>query len=325
MDKAVYEKNLLARVVACIEKYGGKDCLTSIILTGSFGRGEPTYAVDLNGELQLKSDVEIALVFPKIFQKRTVEKLIRCVSSEFVEDLNLMAISEKRVKKVYNFNFTLQIPRYKTIFTYDLFNGSRTIWGTDFIGMKKIMLSDVDLYEAKRMVANRIGELVYLQNIANVGEKDFLRIQWKGKLVLAMVSAWLICEGDYVSSYQGQYDKVNMAVNKIESSLGKGFFYEYKRVFFFLRENGEQYEVPDKVMRSYVKNIDLYFHKNKIGVSRVNSFGRNMKYAFKYMKSGVKRGLCHFENKILQALIVDYWSQSDCLKEDAEIWHRVLY
>ena len=168
MDKAVYEQKLISDIITSIEKYGGKSYLSSIILTGSFGRGEPTYSSDSEGKLFLKSDVEIALVFPKLSQKKYVEELIRNVSSEFIEDLNLMPINERRVRKACNFNFTLRVPKFKTIFIYDLFNGSKTIWGRDFIGEKTILLGDVDLYEAKRLVANRIGELTYLRNSSEI-------------------------------------------------------------------------------------------------------------------------------------------------------------
>ena len=83
MDKSVYEKKLIDEVIASIEKYGGKSCLSFIILTGSFGRNEPTYSLDSDGGLSLKSDVEIALVFPKLSKKKQVEELIKNVSSEF--------------------------------------------------------------------------------------------------------------------------------------------------------------------------------------------------------------------------------------------------
>lgn len=325
MDKAVYEEKLITDVIESVEKHGGESCLSSIILTGSFGRGEPTYSLDSNGELHLKSDVEIALVFSKSSQKKRVEELIQSVSSEFTEDLNLMAINENRVSKAYNFNFSLRVPKYKTIFTYDLFNGSRTIWGRDFIGEKTIELADVDPYEAKRLVANRIGELTYLQNTSSEKKVSYLRMQWKGKLMLAVVSAWLICEGKYVSSYHGQYDKTKAEAEKIERLLGKGFFTEFERVFFFLRENGERYEVPDKLLRSYVKNIDFYFKEKGFNSPKVNSFSRLMKYTLKYMRTGMKYGYRQYEDNILQSLITDFWSDSTRLNEDADGWHRVLY
>lgn len=325
MDKASYEEKLIADVIASVEKHGGKSCLSSIILTGSFGRGELTYSLDSNGELHLKSDVEIALVFSKSSQKKRVEELIQSVSSEFAEDLNLMAINENRVRKAYNFNFSLRVPKYKTIFTYDLFNGSRTIWGRDFIGEKTVALADVDPYEAKRLVANRIGEFTYLQNTSELEKSSYLRMQWKGKLMLAIVSAWLICEGEYVSSYHGQYDKTKEHAGKIEALLGESFLTEYEKVFSFLREDGEAYEVCNQQLENYIKCMDAYFSEKKLSTPKVNSVSRFIKYTIKYLRTGMQYGLIQFEEHILQALITDFSCKVVRLNEDAEVWHRVLY
>ena len=320
-----YEKKLIKSVLSSIEQYGGKDCLSSIILTGSFGRGEPTYEVE-GDQFRLKSDVEIALIFPDSSKKEIVEKLIRDVSAKFDEELNLMAINEKRVRKAYNFNFSLRVPKYKTIFTYDLFNGSKTIWGRDFIGDKEILLSEVDIYEAKRLVANRIGELVYLQSHTEDGEqKEYLREQWKGKLMLAIVSAWLICEGEYVSSYHRQNQIMKDRIAEAEDTLGKGFFEEYDKVFRFLREGGAVYDVPDRKLVEYVKRMDLYFKKRQIRKPKVNSVSRVLKYILKYTKTGMKYGVVGFENNILQALIYHFGNELDDVIKDANVWHRVLY
>lgn len=325
MDSTSYQEKLIEKIIQRIEKNGGKDCLSSIILTGSFGRGEPTFVLDDEGILHLKSDIEIALVFPKASHKSKVELLIENVSNDFTEDLNLMPINEKRVKKAYNFNFSIKTPKYKTIFTYDLFNGSKTIWGIDFIEQKKVDLTEVDIYEAKRLVANRIGELVYLGNTVNPNEYDYIRKQWKGKLVLAMVSAWLICEGKYVSSYHGQYEKACKSNEKMKELFGTGFFDEYRKIFHFLREDGQAYEVDDEILCKYVKVIDEYFEKKQINVPKVNSASRVLKYSIKYIESGLKYGVKGFENNILQSLISEYWKQSENLKQTANVWHKVLY
>lgn len=39
-----------------------------------------------------------------------------------------------------------------------------------------------------------------MQNLSEAEKSSYLRMQWKGKLMLAIVSAWLICEGEYVCS-----------------------------------------------------------------------------------------------------------------------------
>ena len=324
-NKAEYEKKLIESVIVSIENHGGKNCLSSIIVTGSFGRGEPTYTDDEGGHLHLKSDVEIALIYPGSGKKEAVAKLIQHVSADFEEELNLMAIDEKRVRKTYNFNFSLVIPKYKTIFNYDLFNGSTTVWGRDFICEKHISLADCDIYEAKRLVANRIGELVFLQNTSDDSQKEYLRKQWKGKLVLAIVSAWLICEGNYVSSYHGQHAAIKKTQKKVEQEIGKDFFADYNKVFIFLRESGSEYEVTDYKLQEYVANIDRIFKKYCINRSRVNTVSRLAKYFAKYVKTGMKYGIIHFEDKILQALIDGFWMQKSVLSDTADVWHRVLY
>lgn len=325
MTKKDYQDNLVSRVIESIENHGGNNCLSSIVLTGSFGRYEPTFEIGSDGELQLKSDVEIALIFPRSNQKAAVDGIINSVSSEFAEDLNLMAINEKRIRKAYNFNFSIKPPKYKTIFTFDLFNGSKTVWGRDFIGEKDIRLADVDIYEAKRLIANRIGELIYLQNNADDDKKEYLRTQWKGKLMLAIVSAWLICEGKYVSSYHGQHERINQSEIAVSNKFGPQFLEDYDKVFSFLRENGEKYEIPDDLLIEYVKHMDRVFAEKKIVSPKINSLSRLAKYYIKYLKSGMKYGLCGFEDNILQSLITDYCNKSDKITEDANTWHNVLY
>lgn len=325
MDQASYTQQLIKDIIGSLEKHGAGNCLSSVILTGSFGRDEPTYMVKDNGDVTLKSDVEIVLLFPDISKKKKIKELILQVSSEFDEELNFMPVHEKRVKKAYNFNFSLKAPKYKTVFTYDLYHGSKTIWGRDFLKEKKITLSDIDPYETKRLVANRIGELCYLEKGDREDARDYLRKQWKGKVVLAIASAWLICERNYVSSYHGQYVRLKKNRKKAERLLGTGFFDEYQNVFSFLRENGGVYEIPDERLRGYVKQMDRYFKEKGFRRSKVNSVSRWAKYILKYLKTGMKYGLAGFEDNILQALIGDYWRQSGRLDTDADVWHKVLY
>lgn len=323
VEKEKYCHELIDRVIASIENHGGAQYLSSIILTGSFGRDEPTFSKNQSGELQLKSDVEIALVV-KCAPKK-VEALINRVSSEFTEDLNLMPIDDKRVRKAFNFNYSLVSPKYKTIFTYDLFNGSKTVWGEDIIGKQRINLDDIDPYEAKRLVANRIGELTYLQAEANKEDEIFLRAQWKGKVMLAIMSAWLICEKHYASSYHKQFSYIMGHSNEVDGVIGEGFSENLSKVFCFLRENGEFYEVDNRLLRCYVQHIDIYLRKCGIKRPRVNSVSRYIKYALKYLKCKAPYGIRDFEDRILQHLISNYMNDDLSVVTASVVWHNVLY
>ena len=325
MKRTAYEECLFKRIITSIEKNGGNDCLSSIILTGSFGRNEPTYALDSGGVIHLKSDIEIALVYPQCASKKKINTIIKNVSCEFEEELNLMPINEHRIKNMHNFNYTFISPKYKTIFTYDLFNGSKTIWGKDLIEQKCLPLEMVDMYEAKRLVANRIAEMVYLQSNSPEDHMFYLKTQWKGKIILAIVSAWLICEKEYSSSYHEQYKKFETYKDRAESTFGKGFYEDYRKVFCFLRECGEPYDIPDEIMVKYIKCTDDYLYDQNICKPKVNSISRNLKYFVKYYKTKSHYGILNFEDNILQAIITDYWMKSNKITYDAEIWHNVLY
>ena len=56
----IYEKNLISSIVENIKKIDSKNRIISIIITGSFGRNEPTYVIIDDNNYKLKSDIEIA-------------------------------------------------------------------------------------------------------------------------------------------------------------------------------------------------------------------------------------------------------------------------
>lgn len=324
MNKEQYEKRLIDDIVSSILKNGGENLLTSVVLTGSFGRGEPTYTIKDNGEVQLKSDVEIALIYSKYIAKSEIVNLINTVSSEFDEDLNMMPITEKRIINAHNFNFSFKEPKYKTIFTFDLYNGSYTVWGHDYIKQKKVLLNEIDIYEAKRIVANRIAELNYLLNTTKSIESEYLRMQWKSKVILSIGSAWLLCEGKYSSSYKKQLLEIEREKESVEKLFGNEFINEYNKVFKFLRENGEHYEVNNIKLQLYLKQISKLFNDKKLEKVKVNSFSRIIKYYIKYFSTGMKYGVIGFENKILNEIIEGYCNEKNILKV-TKVWSRVLY
>lgn len=325
MKQKDYEVKLIKKIIESIENNGGKKYLSSIILTGSFGRGEPTYKYNKDGSFKLKSDVEIALVYKKEKYVREVKVLIDKVSKSFEEELNLMPISRHRVCNANNFNFTILNNKYKTLFTYDLFNGSYTVWGEELLKCQKVTLNQLDLYEGKRIVANRIGEMIYLTNLSEKRSSDYIKKQWKGKICLAIVTAWLLLEGQYSSSYHSQYHYVMNNKKNVERVLGKDFTIEYNRVFNFLRNNGNEYEIEDKKLREYIRNINECFKKRKISKPKVNNIARTLKYFIKYFKAGMKYGIINYEEKILQTLINEYVDESNIISETATLWHKVLY
>lgn len=322
MNKEEYTRILLTRLVDSILRHGGERLITSIVLTGSLGREEPTWSVDSEGRVELKSDVEVSVVQKKNAKNKDVRKLIKSVKDEFSEDINLMTFNERRLKYVYNFNYSICKQRYKTLFTFDLFNGSKTIWGVDYLGNHQVTIDDVDPYEAKRIVANRIGEYAFLTH----NNKDlYLRKQWKGKIILAICSAYLLLNKKYVSSYHGQRD-VLLAHPELVRKLGEGFIHDYNCTFSFLRDGGEPFEVDDIRLRGYVKCINEEFKSFLLEKPRVNNLMRLIKYSIKYLRTGCKYGIVGFENQILSTLLDDFErGDNESLYKAAFVWHNCIY
>lgn len=321
-DKKNFEASLIESILASILKNDGAACLSSVILTGSFGRGEPTYQQE-SGAYLLRSDVEIALIYSGRKAKARVKALINKVNCEFAEDLNFMPLSYRRMRKIHNYNFTLIKPKFKTLFTYDLFNGSRTLWGTDFICGHSVTLEELDSYEAKRIVANRIGEFVYLAE-QHRGD-EYLLMQWKGKILLAIGTAWLALCGNYVSSYTAQKNEVLQNQSKAAALFGDCFPADYYIAFGFLREGKDACCVPDERLRYYVAVINALFSAHKIRKSKAGSLSRFFKSMIKIIRSGLKFGLIGFENAILQGLLDSFITGSEALGKYAAAWRKILY
>ena len=322
MERQEYERKLFTDIVNAIIAHGGAKLLSAVILTGSFGRGEATYSLDENGALTLKSDVEIALVYPRTTRKSDVQKLTHQIRAQFEEELNLMCMDESRLRNGYNFNHSLVPPRYITIFTYDLYHGSKTIWGKDYLSRGRWLFSRLDLYEAKRLIANRIGEMIYLQNqLTDV----YTLNQWRAKVVLALGSAWLICNGMYVSPYAKQFEQLKDIWQQLDESFGAGFFRTYEQSFLFLRRDGLAPCLSDLELRGYVAAADRYMQTFGICRARVNSLSRIVKYVIKYLPTGVKYGFVNFEDRILQSLITQYHEGDENVTNTSHVWHSVLY
>jgi len=323
MNKEEYTSELLKRLVDSIFRHGGERLISSIILTGSFGREEPTWSIDPEGRLVLKSDVEVSVVQKKYVKSKDVRKLIMSVRDEFPEDLNLMSFNESRLRNASNFNYSICKQRHKTLFTFDLFNGSKTIWGIDYLGNHRITIDDVDPYEAKRLVANRIGEYAFLTH--NNNNDIYVRKQWKGKIVLAICSACLLLNKLYVSSYHGQKE-VFLAHPELALKLGDNFIQDYNSTFSFLRDGGESFEVDDTNLREYVENINKEFKGVQLETPRVNNLMRLIKDSIKYLKTGCKYGITGFENKILSSLLDAFErGDKDSLNKTALVWHNCIY
>lgn len=316
-----YIDSLVLKIVDKLNTYPETSGLISVVLTGSLGRNEPTYHILENGELFLDSDVELALVF-KDGQKSCAEAVKTKLIDDFSEDMNPMTISESRVKNAYNFNYTLRKPKYASIFMYDFFNGSRTIWGEELLDKNIVVY---DKYEAKRIVANRIGELVYLESVSNDDNKDKIVKQWECKLLLAMGSALCILDSKYVSQYFEQKNYILSQESRIKEFMGNKFIEDYTNAYMYLRKGASEFDITRSQLKEYVKKMNRIFSTCNISSPKINSFSRKLKYTIACVKSKSPFNPFTCEEDIIDSLIKLFTIESDEIFKIAQAWKKVLY
>lgn len=318
-----YELKLFNDIVDVVINHANARSIKSIVITGSLGRGEGIYTTLLDGSVKLRSDVEVALVYTG--SRASMGKTIKYVAGCFAEELNLMPITLRRIKYAHNYSYSIICPKKKTLFTIDLYNGSKTVWGEDYLKRQILSIEDCDIYEAKRLVANRIGELVWNQKRADCLQETQIVRQWKGKLILAIGSAWLIVRGKYKTSGAEQCALLMRYRRDVEKELGSHFVDDFERVYVFLRAGGAEYEVLNEKLIDYLKAIDELFKKGNLNKSRSNNYAKKLKMCWKFIKYTRKFPNVAYEDCILQRLIDEYIKQDDYLYDTSELWYNVLY
>lgn len=316
-----YLDGLMASIINDVESYQQKTSLVSIVLTGSLGRDEGTFHLDKNTNgVVLDSDVELALVY-KDGKKKDAELIKAMLIENYTEDMNPMTISESRVRNNYNFNYSILSPKNTSIFMYDFYNGSKTIWGENLLTRN---VPQYDKYEAKRIVANRIGELTCVQN-GNAKDKEKLIAQWRGKLVLAIGSAYCILKNEYQSKYEAQRNYIVSHNGELSSVIDPQFVDDYDKMFLFLRKGGEIYEIPSERLVKYVEKINCLFKNERVYHPRINSLSRKLKYAIACVKSKADLNPLACEEKIIDDLINEFIDGDDDIFDAAKNWKDILY
>jgi hypothetical protein len=167
----------------------------SIIISGSFGKGEAT-VIEENGKLKFLSDCEVILIpYSWIFSRK---KLYEFEQSFY----------KKTGLKVDIWGFTptihLCIPLLNKkmkplIANYDLKYGSKVVYGKNYLeripGFKS---EDIPVWEGIRLLLNRMAEA--LEHFSMDGSDKM--VFWCDKIILACQDALLLTIGKYTPSYR---------------------------------------------------------------------------------------------------------------------------
>lgn len=292
LDIKNYVDNLVDHIISVV--VASVDPL-SIVLGGSFGRGEATIEFN-DGKINILSDFEVGVICKDPRKRRTFSEISDRIKKEKGVEVSFFWISPKRLKfmkpnSLCFFSYPL------TIFMYELIFGSKTIYGEKIIESLRqgfdCELPDIRIWEGLQMVLNRICELCYhlflfkRMEVQNQKELEF----WIEKCFVSIGDYFLIDRGVYNYSYyermarfrhyfQGQeYNSFSLSeINRIEIA--------YKKKMSLKYNEPKVESLSDKLTLLYVcfeKLLKYHLVKNfKTKDPEINSF---VKILFKNKKS----------------------------------------
>lgn len=178
----------------------------SLILIGSFGRGEVTVFMD-NGKPVCLSDVDIILIANRYIVKGILSRLsselrrktgLEVGIANASPDLRLRMVMYKLLHKVWK----------PSIDDYEMKYGSRVLYGEDYlVRMPYFKPEDISVWEGLRLIFNRMieGLACFPADFATTHPaKDTLQrlLFATSKIILACQDALLLSAGKYHHSYR---------------------------------------------------------------------------------------------------------------------------
>ncbi len=165
----------------------------SIVLRGSFGRGEGSVVVEGSG-LRFLSDYELAIVMPQRqyqTQRRWLHNAVRDISNQIRVETSISRYSPDSLSR--------GPITHPTVGMYEIHNGGIVLYGEHFARpQSSIDPSQLDIWDGLRLMLNRMAEsLPYVSQT----HKDWQTLHWINKVVLSCAEALLIVHKQYHFSY----------------------------------------------------------------------------------------------------------------------------
>jgi len=167
----------------------------SIILSGSFGKGEITVN-ECNGCLQFLSDCEV-IIIPNLFLFN--QHKIKQFSDEFYNTTGLKVGISGILLSIYVQHPFLCKNLKPTMANYDLKWGSKVIYGKNYLDtIPNFNQNEIPLWEGLRLLFNRMAEA--LQYFSREKPSDEM-VFWTDKIIIACQDALLLSLGKYHYSF----------------------------------------------------------------------------------------------------------------------------
>ncbi|MFZ3166847.1 MAG: hypothetical protein WA130_04470 [Candidatus Methanoperedens sp.] len=195
----------------------------SIILKGSFGRGEIS-VIKENTELKLLSDCEIIVIKNK--HKKGIE--YSELSENLIKTMGLkIEMGELELELDFCLKFHLWNKILPTIDNYELKYGSRSIYGENFLEkIPDFKAEDIPVWEGIRLMFNRMVESLEYFSVKYFieypsKENEFKLFFWTNKIILACQDALLILAKKYHYSYKIRGERFQEIFPKSFTGLNK--------------------------------------------------------------------------------------------------------
>lgn len=170
----------------------------SIILTGSFGRGEATI-INPGGNLNFLSDCEVVLAGNRYFSSR---RIVETLGSALTEGNKPQFVIRSSIAlPVYPLLPLSSVLWKPSIWNYDLKYGARNLYGVDYLAkMPGFDPRQIPAWEGVRLIFNRLAEALRyfpLPTGAATPEQGPATAFWVTKIILACQDGLLIGGGKY--------------------------------------------------------------------------------------------------------------------------------
>ncbi len=199
-----WANRLLNRTVQLIEKKTAEDAINSIILTGSFSRGEASITHKDN-RYSLAGDLEFLLVAPTGNSLSKLIKKSHALKSSLVKQLSQEFNTPVDVDLGFVGTDYFQCKIRPSIFNYDLIHNGKVVAGVDLFPKHTLFANaDIPREDALELLMNRAIELMDLKV---AGEEEALNYHYI-KIILDMAGSALAFSGNYISSYLKRYEAI---------------------------------------------------------------------------------------------------------------------
>ncbi|MBN1874072.1 MAG: hypothetical protein JXA33_07565 [Anaerolineae bacterium] len=193
LDVPIVDQTIDAHIHQIVAAIRAKVDPQSLILRGSFGRGEGSVRVE-GRDVHFLSDYELAIVMPQRqyqMERRWLHTTVRTLSNQIGVETSISRYSPS--------SLSAEKIAHPTVSMYEIQNGGIVLYGEDILPHRSaIDPRALDTWDGLRLMLNRMAESLPYATQTN---KDWYTLYWINKIILSCAEALLIAHHEYHFSY----------------------------------------------------------------------------------------------------------------------------